>query len=189
MTSTKQMTVSKPTLRVPDLSNSFNYMGVIHSWLVNDWEAEGSFMMNRFLARPGSEPPPHVHHFEHEFFYILDGEIEFYVEGEETSFLGKPGCTMHLPRGLAHALVFKTPHVCSLAMLHAVSGHQTAEAFLRSMTTGPATSMKLPAVAPEYATMDKEGMQKAYKLAEENGFTFLCPDEITKRLPLFPGVP
>lgn len=119
---------TQPTLRTPDLSNSFNYMGLIHSWLVSDSETEGGFMMNRFLARPGSEPPPHVHHFEHEIFHILEGEIEFYVEDYEQSFVAKPGSTMHLPRGLAHALIFRTPRVCSLAMLYAVEGHHTAEA-------------------------------------------------------------
>ena len=185
---TKQTTSSsEPSLRVPDLSNSFNYMGVIHSWLVNDSETEGSFMMNRFQARPGSEPPAHVHHFEHEIFHVLEGEIEFYVEGAQQSFLAKPGSTMHLPRGKAHVLIFRTPYVCSLAMLHAVSGHQTAQAFLKSMSTGPATSMELPETAPEYATMNPEEMQKTFKLAEEHGFTFLTPDETAKRLPLFPA--
>ncbi len=185
MESTKQTTLIEPTLRVPDLSNSFNYMGVVHSWLVNDWETEGSFMMNRFLARPGSEPPPHVHHFEHEIFHVLEGEIEFYIEGAPQTFLARPGSTMHLPRGLAHGLIFRTPHVCSLAMLHAVSGHPTAETFLRSMATGPATSMDLPESAPEYATMDPEQMQKTFRLAEENGFSFLKPEELATRLPLF----
>ena len=68
-------------------------------------------------------------------------------------------------------------------MLHAVSGQPTAEAFLRSMATGSATSMDLP----ESATMDPEQMQKAVKLAEANGFSFLTPEEIRTRLPLFAG--
>lgn len=188
MDTMEQTAKSEPTLRMPDLSNSFNYMGVIHSWLVNDWETEGGFMMNRFLARPGSEPPPHVHHFEHEMFYVLEGEIEFYVEGADRSFLAKAGSTMHLPRGRAHGLLFRTPHVCSLAMLYAVAGHRTAESFLRTMATGPASSMELPKEALEYGTMDPEQMQQVFELAKQHGFSFLSPEETASRLPLFPGM-
>jgi uncharacterized cupin superfamily protein len=41
---------------------------------------DGAFDLNIFKVRPGTEPPPHVHSGVDEFFYILAGEVRFYVD-------------------------------------------------------------------------------------------------------------
>jgi len=33
-----------------------------------------------YQAKPGNEPPPHVHEWEHELYYVLEGAMEVYVE-------------------------------------------------------------------------------------------------------------
>ncbi len=66
---------------------------------------------------PGEEPPMHVHSRESEWFYLLDGEVTFYV-GDEV-FKGVPGSFVSFPNGIPHTfamdsdsarfLVFNTP--------------------------------------------------------------------------------
>jgi quercetin dioxygenase-like cupin family protein len=50
---------------------------------------------------PLLDTPRHVHSFEDETFYVLDGEHEF-VSGDRTFRLG-PGGVVFLPRGIPHA--------------------------------------------------------------------------------------
>jgi quercetin dioxygenase-like cupin family protein len=50
---------------------------------------------------PGSGPPPHVHHREHEDFFILEGEFEFYREGQ-VPLRVSAGDYVHTPRGVVH---------------------------------------------------------------------------------------
>ena len=48
--------------------------------------------------QPG--PPPHVHHTFEEAWYILDGEVDFWVDGKTTR--GRAGSFFLVPRGAAH---------------------------------------------------------------------------------------
>lgn len=62
---------------------------------------EGCFIVEG-LAPPGGGPPPHIHHFEDESFYILEGTATFQA-GDQTIH-AKPGDFIHIPRGTVHSL-------------------------------------------------------------------------------------
>jgi uncharacterized cupin superfamily protein len=50
---------------------------------------------------PGSTtPPPHVHHSHEEIFYILEGEVEFLIEGNRIRL--NAGDTVTVPIGVTH---------------------------------------------------------------------------------------
>ena len=51
-------------------------------------------------TRPGGEPPVHTHATEDEFFYVLDGEVDFRC-GEERFEVADGGSVL-LPRGIPH---------------------------------------------------------------------------------------
>jgi quercetin dioxygenase-like cupin family protein len=57
------------------------------------------FLMEAFMSA-GFSPPLHVHHDEHEAFYMLEGEVEI-VCGQER-YLAKEGSFAFLPSGIAH---------------------------------------------------------------------------------------
>ncbi len=177
----------EPAFRSPDLSNSLSYMGNINSFLVNAEETDGRFTMLRFFARPGGEPPPHVHHYEHEIMYVLEGEIECFIEGQEKGIVAKPGETIYLPRGRAHAYYFRSPVVRALAMVHALKDGKGTEAYLKEMALGPAQSMELPEVTDQYRSLDPEQMKQAGERATAHGVTFLEPEAAAERLPFYPG--
>ena len=48
-------------VRTANLDTSMMYMGSIMSFLVRGQETDGRFSMVKYRARPGNEPPPHVH--------------------------------------------------------------------------------------------------------------------------------
>lgn len=61
----------------------------------------GAFDLVIAKMRRGTEPQPHVHSREDEFFYILSGEMKVYADGEV--FQVTAGECMFLPRGKSHA--------------------------------------------------------------------------------------
>lgn len=59
------------------------------------------FEQNGFTPKGG--PPLHVHLYQDEFFYIVEGEYLFQVADEKYQM--KPGDTIFLPRNVQHAFV------------------------------------------------------------------------------------
>ena len=50
---------------------------------------------------PGSGPPPHVHDREDEWFHVLEGEVEFFSDGQWIKV--EPGGSVFAPRGSLHS--------------------------------------------------------------------------------------
>ena len=64
-------------------------------------DTDGAYAVWVDAVAPGSGPPPHVHHQEHEDFYILEGEFEFHREGQEP-LRATAGDFVHTPKGVLH---------------------------------------------------------------------------------------
>src|SRR5918994_7212658 len=61
----------------------------------------GAYALTDSMVPPGGGPPPHIHHWEDEAFWVLEGELEVMV-GEST-FRASAGSFVHLPKDIAHA--------------------------------------------------------------------------------------
>jgi len=72
------------------------------TFLATGADTHGSCLIIEGVVAPGGGPPPHVHHFEDETFYVLEGAVTFHA-GEQTIH-GKPGDLIHIPRGTVHSL-------------------------------------------------------------------------------------
>ena len=71
---------------------------------VSSFDTDGAltvFEQNGFTPKGG--PPLHIHLFQDEYFYIVEGEYLFQV-GEEKYHM-RPGDTIFLPRNVQHAFV------------------------------------------------------------------------------------
>ena len=90
------MNALKPYKRSPALRNSSWYKGIFVSQMAGATDNCGAFDLAIGKMRRGSEPPPHVHSREDEFFHVLSGEMRFYVDGEV--FAVTAGECMFLPR-------------------------------------------------------------------------------------------
>lgn len=119
------------------------YMGGLWSILADAKEANGRFSVIEILAPEGLEPPRHVHHCEDESFYVLEGNITYYV-GEET-YEARPGTFVFLPRGVPHSFTFETETIRMLTLFVPAG----IEAHFRDPRFGePARELTLPPPAP-----------------------------------------
>lgn len=62
--------------------------------------AEGRFSLVEALAFRATEPPLHIHHREDEAWYILDGQMTFYVDDE--AYTARSGAFVIAPMGRPH---------------------------------------------------------------------------------------
>jgi quercetin dioxygenase-like cupin family protein len=72
------------------------------TFLVTGAESHAGCFIVEGMAPPGGGPPPHIHHFEDESFYILEGTATFQADGQ--TIHAKPGDFIHIPRGTVHSL-------------------------------------------------------------------------------------
>lgn len=63
-------------------------------------DTDGAFSLAELTAQPRNGPPPHIHHREDEFCYVLDGEFALTL-GDRT-FTRSKGFAACLPRGVLH---------------------------------------------------------------------------------------
>ena len=63
-------------------------------------ETAGAYNLSEHIVTAASNPPMHVQMDEDEAFYILEGEIEFEVDGQVA--LATPGTFAFVARGAAH---------------------------------------------------------------------------------------
>ncbi|MFL6206716.1 MAG: cupin domain-containing protein [Acidimicrobiales bacterium] len=103
-------------------------------------ETGGAYSLTEHLVTSASNPPMHVQVDEEEAFYILDGEVEFEVDGHVA--VATPGTFALVARGAAHTFRVLTD---TARMLVICSGKPTdnLEDFFFGMGT-PATERRLP---------------------------------------------
>lgn len=65
-------------------------------------------------------PPPHFHKYLKESFLIMEGEMEFFVNGDLTTV--KAGESVDLPPGTLHTFSNKSDHACKWVNIHSPKG-------------------------------------------------------------------
>jgi quercetin dioxygenase-like cupin family protein len=113
-------------------------------------ETGGAYSLTEHLVTAASNPPMHVQVDEDEAFYILDGEVEFVVDGQ--TVVATPGTFAFVARGAAHLFRVLTP---TARMLVICSGKpaDNLETFFLGMGE-PATERALPEpTAPDEARL------------------------------------
>lgn len=63
-------------------------------------ETGGQFVVASVTVEPGFGPPPHIHSREDELFFVVEGEVEFTVDGIPT--IATAGTTVFAPRHVSH---------------------------------------------------------------------------------------
>ena len=104
------MSKSGSTLRQRNEGKHIRIFGGVEFLVkVSSEESGGAFTLLDNINPAGTFLPPHVHAREDETFYVLEGEMEFHVEGQ--ILRGGPGTTVFLPRAVPHAfkVVSSTP--------------------------------------------------------------------------------
>jgi quercetin dioxygenase-like cupin family protein len=71
-------------------------------------QTEGSLFHLLCRDRRGGAPPLHIHRREHETFYVIAGEITFFVGDQRLE--ATAGDFVFAPKGIPHAFVVKSDH-------------------------------------------------------------------------------
>ncbi len=172
-------------LHSPALGNSRAYMGSIMTIPVSGESTRGRLAVVEAKARPGNEPPPHIHDWEDELLYLLEGSGEFYCGKDR--FVAGAGDYLFIPQGVAHAMTFLTPSVRLVGVLSSTGERPVGADRYFLEVSEPATSLELPAAgtATTYATAADPA--HAARLAAEHGSRFLSPEETRELMPGYPG--
>jgi quercetin dioxygenase-like cupin family protein len=115
-------------------------------------ETDGNYSMVELYATKEGEVPWHIHHNEDEAFYILDGEMTFYIGDKMVK--GKTGDCVFAPKGIPHRYSVDTKGYTKVMMVFSPAGF---EDFVRA-TSVPATSLVPP--PPKEIEMDFEKLKK-----------------------------
>ena len=174
----QELSTLKAYKRSPALTNSTWYKGMLHSQMAGTADNNGEFDFVISRIRRGTEPPPHVHSREDEFFYVFSGEISVYVDGEV--FTVTAGECMFLPRRKPHTWVI-TSEAIHIITLITPGGFN--EALIKM--SAPAERMEVPTDADTltYANAD---LTETIKVHEEYGVRLLTPEEIRIEMPEYP---
>ncbi|HEY7321993.1 MAG TPA: cupin domain-containing protein [Candidatus Binatia bacterium] len=113
----------------------------------------GAFsFMERTLPPGGRKPPPHIHTNCEEAFYVLEGEIEFFLD--EDTVIGRPGSFVHVPGGVSHTFGNAAQAPSRLLIIHAPAMDAYFEE-LQALWSGQAP----PSAEEERALMKRYGME------------------------------
>lgn len=117
-------------------------------------ETNGEFAVIETTVLPGGGPPLHTHHREHESFYVIEGEIEFTVDGK--AIIAPAGSLVHGRKGIPHRFQNKGASPAKMLVHLCPAGFE--EYFVEVGTpvqdpneTAPAANIeKLIQLAPKY---------------------------------------
>ena len=76
---------------------SLSVVGDSYRILISGEQTGGSYAVIDMLVPPGGGPGPHAHKDMQEMFYVVDGEIEFKMEGGK--YIAKKGSFVNIPLG------------------------------------------------------------------------------------------
>lgn len=127
-------------------------------------ETGGAMAIVEMLAPAGSMPPLHVHSREDETFYVMEGEMEFYVGNTAPVRVGAGGCAV-APRGVPHSFKVTSDEPTRLLVVATPAGF---EDFVDEVSD-PAPQNTLP---PADAPPD---MGRIMAAAEKAGIAIMAP--------------
>jgi quercetin dioxygenase-like cupin family protein len=143
-------TVPTSLVRGPDEGDATWFFNALMTTKASTAETGGAYSLTEHLVTAASNPPLHVQTDEDEAFYILEGTVEFEVDGR--TITATPGSFAFVARGAAHLFRVVTD---TARMLVICSGKpaDNLEYFFTHMGQ-PATERALPSpTAPDEARL------------------------------------
>jgi quercetin dioxygenase-like cupin family protein len=150
----------------PGEGEAWWWFGVLATIKATAEQTDGRYALVEILAPDGYGSVLHVHHFEDEGFYILEGEMTFYV-GEQT-IKARPGSYLFGPKDVPHAFTVDS----GPAKLLFVFSPAGLEAGIREMGE-PARSLTVPPQPEEEP--DEAEMERMAAIGARYGAEILGP--------------
>jgi quercetin dioxygenase-like cupin family protein len=155
-----------PIALAADQGEALWFLGILVTIKSTNESTAGRVAVTDNLAPRGSGSPLHVHHREDEWFYVVDGELTFWVGGQLVD--AAAGAFVYGPREIPHTFIVSS----ETARFLLVTEPAGFEGFIRTLGK-PATELVIPPPATE--PPDVEAMTR---LAAEYGIEILGPPGI-----------
>lgn len=144
-------------MRGPDDGELLDVAGDRYRLLARRDETDAAYALIEAVVPPGGGPPAHTHSREEEGFYLLQGELTFYSDGER--FVAGPGAFVHLPKGTTHRFQNESAQPARMLILLAPGGLEAMFGEVGTAATaadspvaafGPTEIQTMLAAAPRY---------------------------------------
>jgi quercetin dioxygenase-like cupin family protein len=156
---------SRTFAHVPGEGEALWWFGMLATVKATAEQTGGQYSLVEILAPEGYPSVLHVHHREDEGFYILEGELTFYV-GEQT-MKARPGSFLFGPKDIPHAFSVDSGPARLLFVLSPAG----MEGLIREMGE-PARSLSIP---PQPEEPDEAEMERLMAIATRYGAEILGP--------------
>jgi quercetin dioxygenase-like cupin family protein len=113
------------------------FLGVLATIKASKETTEGRVAVIEHLAPQGSGSPLHKHTREDEWFYVIEGELTFWVDGKVID--APAGSFVYGPRGVPHTFVVSSPEARFLLVAEPAG----FESFMLALSE-PAQTLTLP---------------------------------------------
>jgi quercetin dioxygenase-like cupin family protein len=164
--SNAEAAASRTFAHEPGEGEALWWFGVQATIKVTSEQTRGQYALVEILAPDGYGSVLHVHHREDEGFYIIEGEMTFYV-GEQT-IKAQPGSFLFGPRDVPHAFTVES----GPARLLFVFSPAGLEGLIREMGE-PARSLTVPPQLDEEP--DEAEMERLAAIGARYGAEILGP--------------
>jgi quercetin dioxygenase-like cupin family protein len=167
--------VPTPSIDAPNISpialaaqegEAIWFLGILATIKASSESTAGTVAVIEHLAPRGSGSPLHVHHREDEWFYVVEGELTFWVGGQVID--APAGSFVYGPREIPHTFAVSS----ETARFLLVTEPAGFENFMRALSE-PATELVIPPPATEPPDIDA-----MTRLAAEYGIEILGPPGI-----------
>lgn len=156
---------SEPVVRAPGEGRTVAIVGDAYRFLAVGAETDGKYAFFDAIVPPGGGPPPHVHSREEEGFYVLDGEIAFYVDGERV--IARAGTFASMPIGTPHSFRNESDRPARMLILVAPAGLEKMFLEVGTVLADGATTAPPP---------KSEEIEKLLRIAPKYGIQILPPN-------------
>ncbi|QHS63480.1 cupin domain-containing protein [Chitinophaga agri] len=145
--------------------------GATYRIVIPGSQTNNEFAMIDMLIPPGGGPGPHAHASFQESFYVVDGEIEFKMEGGKT--IARKGDVITIPKGGAiHGFKNISTHMAQLFCTVVPAG---LDAFFEEIGTPVRAGEFLPA-----PPLDESTINRLMTTARKYGQEIYPPDYLDK---------
>jgi quercetin dioxygenase-like cupin family protein len=141
----------EPAVVGPGEGDAYWFLGTLATIQASSENTGGAVAVIEHLAPQGSGSPLHVHSREDEWFYVIEGELTFWVDGRRS--VAHAGSFVFGPKGLPHTFVVSSP----TARFLLVTQPAGFEGFLRALGQ-PAERLEIPPESSE--PPDVEGLTR-----------------------------
>ena len=139
-------------------------VGDVYWFLATGDDTNGKYASWISVVQPGGGPPPHLHRREEEAFYVLEGEMTFYIEGKRTVL--NAGMFANMPVGVAHHFKNESNGLAKMLVTVAPAGLEKMF-FEFGVDVPPGSTTAVPPTQAE--------IQKLLTLAPSYGIEVLAP--------------